>query len=126
MKKLSYCLAMLTGLLLIYIGALFLLVPETAETGYGIHTVTGGDHAFHYIKGIRDLFSGVAIVLLLLTKEFRAAGFFLLAGSIVPIADFSIVMNQPHYETASLYQHAIAVILLLILGFYYIRTTAKS
>lgn len=126
MKQLSYCLAMLTGLLLIYIGAYFLLGPNAAETGYGIHTATGGDHSFHYIKGIRDLFSGVVIVLLLLTREFRAAGFFLLAGSIVPIADFSIVMSQPNYQAAALYQHAIAVVLLLILGFYYIRTTAKS
>ncbi|NLR64315.1 DUF4267 domain-containing protein [Chitinophaga varians] len=126
MKQLSYYLTLLTGLLLIFIGARFLLVPMTAETAFGIHTSTGGDYSFHYIKGVRDLFTGVAIVLLLLMREFRAAGFLLLAGSIIPMVDFSVVMSHPDYVTARLYPHAIAVVLSLILGFYYIRTTAKS
>jgi hypothetical protein len=126
MKQSFYYLALFSGLLLIFIGARFLLAPATAETDFGIDTVTGGDYSFHYIKGIRDLFTGVVIVLLLVARQFRAAGFLLLAGSIVPMVDFSIVMSHANHETARLYQHAIAVVLCLALGFYYIRTTAKS
>ncbi|QJB35072.1 DUF4267 domain-containing protein [Chitinophaga oryzae] len=126
MKQFFYYLTLLTGLLLVFIGARFLLLPMPAETAFGIHTATGGDYSFHYIKGIRDLFTGAIIVILLLAREFRAAGFLLLAGSIIPMVDFSIVMSHAGYETARLYPHAIAVVLCLTLGFHYIRTTAKS
>lgn len=126
MKTLFHYLTLLTGLLLIFIGIRFLVVPMTAEFDFGIHTNTGGDFSFHYIKGIRDLFSGLAIVLLLLTKERRATGFLLLAGSLVPMVDFSVILSHPDYVTARLYPHAIAIVLGLMLGIYYIRTTAKS
>jgi hypothetical protein len=45
-----------------------MLAPATAQAGYGIHFNAHGDYSFHYIKGIRDVFSGLVICLLILTK----------------------------------------------------------
>ena len=57
--KISYVIAFITGLGLIFLGARFLLSPEVAEAGYGIHFNEQGDYSFHYIKGIRDILSGL-------------------------------------------------------------------
>jgi hypothetical protein len=63
-KKISIAIAFLTGLGMIFLGARFLLSPEAAEAGYGIHFMEQGDYSFHYAKGIRDIFSGCFCALL--------------------------------------------------------------
>lgn len=71
-QRISIAIAFLTGLGMIFIGARFLLAPETAEVGYGIHFNEHVDYSFHYIKGIRDVFSGLVICLFVLTKQTKA------------------------------------------------------
>jgi len=67
-QKTSLAFALLTGLGMMFIGARFLIAPETAELGYGIHFNEQGDFSFHYMKGIRDLFSGGLICILFFTR----------------------------------------------------------
>ena len=62
--KISYAVAFITGLGLLFIGVRFLLSPEVAEVGYGIHFNEQGDYSFHYIKGIRDILSGFSCAFL--------------------------------------------------------------
>ncbi|SHN10370.1 DUF4267 domain-containing protein [Chitinophaga sp. CF418] len=130
MKKTSaviaYGLAFITGALLIFIGARFLLSPDVAEQAFGIQTVTGNDFSFHYIKGIRDLSAGVAILAMLLTHTQRGLAIMLLTASIVPVTDFLIVLHAPGHLSAHLYPHLTAVVLGLVLGCYYLFTPAKS
>lgn len=125
-KQGSFYLTLITGLLLIFIGCRFLILPQAAEIAFGIHTPTGGDYSFQYIKGIRDLFTGASITLLLLTREYRALGFLLLLGSIVPVVDFMIVYSHPDHETAKLYPHLSAIIIAILMSAYYIRSTNKK
>lgn len=117
-------LAALTGIGIIFIGARFFFVPVSAEHAFGIH-VDADNHAFHYIKGIRDIFSGVIVLLLLLTKEYRALGLTLLSVVIVPLTDFMIVYQQPAPEYAKLIPHIIAVIIVILLGIYYFFNAPK-
>jgi hypothetical protein len=111
----------LTGLTLIFlIGGRFLLAPDAGEAGFGIHVQTHGDHAFHYIKGIRDIFGGLVIIVLL-AKEYRALGYTLLCVALVPMVDFAVVLSQPQMEMAKLLPHFAAVVLGLALGVHYLR-----
>lgn len=121
MKTFSFYLSLLTGLGLIYIGTIFLLDPLQSEAGFGIHVGTNGNYSFHYIKGIRDLFSGLLIVVLLLAKEYRALGLLALLAVIVPFTDFMIVLSQPEHATARLFPHLIAVVICIYLAVYYLR-----
>ncbi|HVI45734.1 MAG TPA: DUF4267 domain-containing protein [Chitinophaga sp.] len=121
-KTTAFSLTIITGLLLVFIGVRFLLAPLTAEDAFGIHVPVSGDYSFHYIKGIRDLFSGAIIVVLLLMKEYRALGWLLLLAMMVPVTDMSLVVSHPGYEVAKVYPHATAVVLAVVLGIYYIRT----
>jgi hypothetical protein len=130
MKKTSaviaFGLTFITGALLIFIGARFLISPDVAEQAFGIQTVTGNDFSFHYIKGIRDLSVGIAILAMLLTHTHRGLAILLLTVSLVPLVDFLIVLHAPGHLNAYLYPHLTAIVLGLVLGFYYLFTAPKS
>ena len=125
LKSIAFWTSILTGLGLLFIGGRFFAVPEPATTAFGIHVPTNGDYSFQYIKGIRDIFTGGIILLLLLAKEYRALGISLLLGCIIPTVDFSIVLSHPDFETARLYPHLSAVAICVPLGLYYFRAGRK-
>ena len=120
MKTLSFYMVLLTGLLLLFIGVRFIISPQVAELAYGIHIHTD-DFSFHYIKGIRDIFSGLLVIILLFAKEYRALGFALLCATIIPAGDFCIVLSHPDFEVSKLYPHISAIIICIVFGIYYLR-----
>jgi hypothetical protein len=115
-RKISIAIAFLTGLGMIFIGTRFLLAPETAEAGYGIHFNAQGDYSFHYIKGIRDVFSGLVICLLVLTKQTKALGITLAAGTIIPITDMLIVLSKNYNGVMQAAPHIAAIIVCATVG----------
>ena len=114
--KISYVVAFLTGLGLIFLGARFLLSPEIAEAGYGIHFNEQGDYSFHYIKGIRDILSGLLLCVFVLMNESRALGVTLLAGTIVPVTDMLIVLNKSYNGLPQAMAHLIAIVICFVFG----------
>lgn len=122
--KISYVVAFITGLGLIFLGARFLLSPEAAEAAYGIHFNEQGDYSFHYIKGIRDLFTGLIICILLLAKQTKALGITLLVGTVIPIVDMLIVLNKDYNGVQQAFPHIIAIIICFAFGI--ILLTTKS
>lgn len=114
--KISYTIAFITGLGLIFLGTRFLLSPEIAEAGYGIHFNEQGDYSFHYIKGIRDIFSGLLLCVFVLMNERRALGVTLLAGAMVPIADMLIVLSKSYNGVLQAMPHIIAIIICTLFG----------
>lgn len=125
-EKIAFYGTLSMGILLVFIGLRFLLSPLVAEAGFGISVPVTGNFSFHYIKGIRDLFTGIAIVGVLWTGERRALGVLLLAGTIVPVMDFCLVLHNPAYEVSKLIPHLVAIVMALVLGGYYLSSTAKK
>jgi len=115
-QKISIAIAFLTGLGMIFIGARFLLAPETATAGYGIHFNAHGDYSFDYIKGIRDLFAGLLICILVLSKQIKALGITLAVGTIIPVADMLIVLSKPYNGIAQAIPHITAIIICSVIG----------
>ena len=120
--KISYVAAFITGLGLLFIGTRFLLSPEIAEAGYGIHFNDQGDYSFHYIKGIRDILSGLLICVFVLLNEKRALGVTLLAGTIVPVADMLVVLNKNYNGVLQAMPHIIAIIICSVFGIILLTT----
>ena len=114
--KISYAVAFITGLGLIFLGTRFLLSPEIAEAGFGIHFNEQGDYSFHYIKGIRDILSGLLLCVFVLMNERRALGVTLLAGTMVPITDMFIVLNKSYNGVQQAMPHIIAIIVCSVFG----------
>src|SRR3954468_6144368 len=115
-KKIAIVLAFLTGLGMIFIGVRFLLAPEAAETGYGVHFNEQGDYTFHYIKGIRDVFSGLILCVLLLAKQTKALGITLLLGITIAMTDMMIVLVKPYNGVAQALPHIAAIVVCAVAG----------
>ena len=120
--KISYTVAFITGLGLIFIGARFLLSPQIAEAGYGIHFNEHGDFSFHYIKGIRDIFSGSLISIFVLMNQRRALGVTLTAGTMVPLTDMLIVLSKSYNGVLQAVPHITAIIICLGTGIILLTT----
>ncbi len=124
--KISYTIAFLTGLGMIFLGARFLLSPEVAEAGYGIHFNEQGDHSFHYIKGIRDIFSGLLISVFAWMNQRRALGVTLLAGTIIPVTDMLIVLSKSYNVALQAMPHIIAIIICSVFGIILLATKPQN
>lgn len=124
--KISYAIAFLTGLGMIFIGVRFFLSPEIATAGYGIQFNAQGDYSFHYIKGIRDIFSGLLMCVLPLMNERRALGVMLLAGTMIPVTDMLIVLSKSYNGILQAMPHIIAIIICSVFGIILLATKPQK
>ena len=120
--KISYTIAFLLGLGMIFLGVRFFLSPEVATTGFGIHFNTNGDYSFQHIKGIRDIFSGLLICVFVLMNERRALGVTLLAGTMIPVNDMIIVLGKSYNGVPQAMPHIIAIIICFVVGIILLAT----
>ena len=120
--KISYTIAFLLGLGMIFLGARFLLSPDVATAGFGIHFNSQGDYSFQYIKGIRDIFSGLLICVFVLMNEKRALGVTLLAGTMIPVNDMLIVLSKSYNGVLQAMPHIIAIIICAVFGIILLAT----
>ena len=95
LTKIGYGLSGLLGAGIIVIGARFLARPQAAAAGYGITSEQGGPASDPYlaVKGVRDIAIGAVTFLLLAAEKPHILGRYLVAASIVPIGDATIVLR---------------------------------
>jgi hypothetical protein len=114
-------LTIVSGLTLVFIGCRFLLQPEGAEAGFGLHFQENGDYSFHYIKGIRDLFTGTVITLLAALNQRKALMIVLLSGIFIPVVDMLLVLQATHGNVMTAMPHITAIVLTAVaaVGIYF-------
>jgi Domain of unknown function (DUF4267) len=103
---------------IIALGINFILNPIGASAAYGIPIHDPAAFPFMWIKGIRDIFSGLAILLFLLRGDRRTVAIFFTLAIIIPIGDGLVIVRQLgfaspifiHWGTA-LYMTIIATLL---------------
>lgn len=123
--KISYSIAFLLGMGMIFLGARFYSSPEVATAAYGIHFNAQGDYSFHYIKGIRDVFSGLIICIFVLLNERRALSVTLSAGTMIPLNDMLIVLSKGYNGILQALPHVIAIIICFVCGIVLLATKPK-
>jgi len=96
LTKIGYGLSGLVGAGIIVIGTRFLVVPQMAAAGYGITDEQSSPATNPYlaVKGVRDIASGVVTFVLLAAGRPHILGRYLVAASIIPIGDASIVLRR--------------------------------
>lgn len=87
----AYVLAGLIAAAIIVIGARFLVAPRVAAAGYGVPADAG---AYLGVKGVRDIASGLIVVVLLAAGATQLLGWVLFAATIIPLADAVIVLRN--------------------------------
>jgi hypothetical protein len=120
--KISYAIAFITGLGIIFLGVRFFVSPEVATAAFGIHFNANGDYSFDHIKGIRDIFSGLLVCSLVLMRERRALGVTLLAASIIPVNDMLLVLSKSYNGIPQAMPHIMAIIICSVVGIILLST----
>lgn len=114
---------LLFGLSLLFIGIRFLVAPEIAERGYGL-VYEQPNNAFHFIKGIRDVFSGLILTTFTLANWRKPLAVSALAGSLIPLADMLIVRTTPQSVVGAMWIHGITMVALWVVGFFLLRRSS--
>lgn len=116
-RTLSRSLSLLIGLGMIFIGLRFLLAPRAGAEGFGVFLPPAdAQYAFHYAKGIRDVFSGLLLVVFAGLGYDRPLAWVLLLGALIPCVDLRIVLTQPTASLPLALPHLLAIGLLLPLA----------
>jgi hypothetical protein len=84
---------MLIAIGIIFIGVKFILDPIDSAAGFGIPFSSRADVPFGRVKGIRDIFSGLALLSLLFQRMRRATAWVFTAAMIIPATDCLIVLT---------------------------------
>ena len=88
------------GVGIIGLGARFLLAPRAAAAGYGLAVEPAGAAApgstpypWLSVKGVRDIASGIVLLILLANRTPHLLGAFMAAASLIPVGDAVIVLR---------------------------------
>jgi hypothetical protein len=108
------------GVGIILIGARFLLAPQVTAAGFGIPAEPPGaqTHAvglspWLYVKGVRDIASGIFIWILLANRAPHLLGAFMAAASIIPVGDAVIVLRSGGTRAAAFGIHGATAAVML-------------
>jgi Domain of unknown function (DUF4267) len=111
----GYTLAGLIAAGIIFIGGRFLLAPRVAAVGYGVQPDADGPSAGAYlrVKGVRDIASGLFVVILLAGAATHLLGWVILAATIIPLADAAIVHSSGGPRSIALGVHGLTAAVML-------------
>jgi hypothetical protein len=105
------------------IGARFLVAPRTAAAGYGVpaepagaQASAGGAYPWLYVKGVRDIASGIFLLILLANRAPHLLGAFMAAASIIPLGDAVIVLRSGGTRAAAYGIHGATAVVALAAG----------
>lgn len=92
----GYVLAGILAAAIIFIGARFLVAPRVAAAGYGVlpDLDRPGTGAYLSVKGIRDIATGLFVIILMIAGATHLIGWVMLAATIIPLADANIVLRN--------------------------------
>ena len=92
----AYVLAGLLAAGIMFIGARFIVAPRVAAVGYGVQPDLGQPSAGAYlsVKGVRDIASGLFLLILIAAGATHLLGWVILAATIIPLADATIVLGN--------------------------------
>ena len=117
MTSIGFYLSGLIAAGIIFIGCRFLLAPSTAAAGYGVPAgVEPHSRAYLSAKGIRDSASGLFIAVLIAYGSAHALGWFMLAATLIPIADAMIVLHHGGDRTIAFGVHGGTAVAMLIIS----------
>lgn len=108
MHYVGIALAVLTGLGIIVIGARFLLAPVASAKNFGLPSwpSAGHDLAWLNLKGIRDIASGLVILIPLAMGELHITGWLILAATITPLGDALTILKYRGNKATAYGVHA--------------------
>ncbi|WP_412540435.1 DUF4267 domain-containing protein [Longispora sp. K20-0274] len=122
LRRITTVLAALLGAGIMFVGARFLLDPQGAAAAFGVPAWPHGDaEAFLSVKGVRDIATGLFVLVPLALGMRRAAGLAMLAAAFVPFSDMLIVFGYGGSAAAALGIHGATAAVVILAGVLLLR-----
>ncbi|CCH54865.1 hypothetical protein BN8_04078 [Fibrisoma limi BUZ 3] len=125
-RSVSYWMAMFIALGILFIGVRFVLFPQISLEDFGIQPSNYADITLGRIKGIRDMFSGLALLALLLGRMKKATACVFTAAIIIPATDCLLVYGHNGMDLPRMLVHGFTAIYMVITSFLLISNTNKT
>jgi hypothetical protein len=114
MELAALLVALLASAAIIVLGARFLVTPRRATLDFGV--AADNVRALTAIKGVRDIASGVVLLVVWAAAGRTALGWALIAAAITPAADAVIVLTNGGKRATALGIHGLTAALLVAAG----------
>ena len=115
--------AALTAVGIIVIGCFYLISPERMTGSFGLKPPASDadTRAWLRLKGIRDVASGLVVLAMMLTADWRLVGIALLVEAIIPFGDMSIILGSGGRKATAFSVHGVTCAVMLVVGLLLIR-----
>ena len=112
----GYVLAGLLAAGIVFIGARFLVAPRVAAAGYGVlpDVDETSVRAYLGVKGVRDIATGLFVVILMAAGATHLVGWVMLAATIIPLADATIVLRSGGSKAIAWGVHGVTAAVMLV------------
>ena len=111
-------LAALIAVGIIVIGCFYLASPERMSGSFGLKPPApdADTRAWLRLKGIRDVASGLVVLTMMLTADWRLVGIVLLVEAVIPFGDMSIILGSGGRKATAFSVHGITCAVMLVVG----------
>ena len=122
MRRFTTVLTVLLGLFPITFGLRFLLDPQGAAAGFGTDPwPTGTGDGYFAVKGIRDIFGALSILVLMALGQRRATGVVMAIAAIIPFTDMVVVLTHGGTVATALGVHGLTGVVVLVSAYLLLR-----
>ncbi|WP_461130702.1 DUF4267 domain-containing protein [Spirosoma aerophilum] len=125
-RSASYWLILPIALGILLIGLRFVLAPQLSMDDFGIELLTDSALPYGRIKGIRDIFSGVALLALWLTRMKEATAYVFTAAILIPFTDRLVIYQHNGVDLPRLLVHGGTALYMAITSCILFYPNAKS
>jgi len=111
-------LAALIAVGIMVIGCFYLASPGRVSGSFGLKPPASDadTRAWLRLKGIRDLASGLVVLAMMLTADWRLVGIALLVEAIIPFGDMSIILGSGGSKSRAFSVHGLTCAVMLVAG----------
>jgi len=111
-------LAVLMAVAILVIGGFYLFSPERMTGSFGLKPPAADTdtRAWLRLKGVRDIASGLVVLVLMLTTGARSLGIALLVLAVTPLGDMSVILRSGGSKWAAFSIHGVTCVAMLVVG----------
>ena len=111
-------LAALIAVGIIVIGCFYLASPERISATFGLKPPASDADTRAWLrpKGIRDIASGLVVLAMMLTMDWRLVGIVVLVEAVIPFGDMSIILASGGSKSTAFSVHGVTCAVMLVVG----------